>query len=133
MSGYLPATGGRSRKRIAAACSCGSYAVLLAAASKEHFVRETRRVCGAVAAAARARHSGELEDPLGAAQEPSERGGGARGEPSTLLERRLRTAERGPPPSHGVLERNLPPGAPTRRSEVPSRDPACHTQVPRER
>ena len=94
MSGYLPATGGRSRKRIAAACSCGSYAVLLAAASKEHFVRETRRVCGAVAAAARARHSGELEDPLGAAQEPSERGGGARGEPSTLLERRLRTAER---------------------------------------
>ena len=89
-------------------------------------MRETRPVCGAVAAAARARRSDELKEPLGAGEEPCERWRGARGEPSTLLERRLRTAERGPPPSHGVLERNLPPGAPTRRSEAVARPRLSH-------
>ena len=96
-------------------------------------MRETRPVCGAVATAARARRSGELEESLGAGGEPWERQGGARGEPSTLLERRLRTAERAPPPSHGVLESSLPPDAPTPSLGSAARDPACHTQVPRER
>ena len=55
----------RGSKRIAGGCSRGSYAALLAAASKQHFVRKTRLVWSAVAAAARARRSGALEQPLG--------------------------------------------------------------------
>ena len=51
-------------KRSAGGCSSGSYAALLARPPKEHFVRKTRPVWSAVAAAARARRSGELERPL---------------------------------------------------------------------
>ena len=63
--GYLHTIEHRWLERIAGACSLGPYAVLLARPLKEHFVRKTRLVWSAVAAAARARRSGELEQPLG--------------------------------------------------------------------
>ena len=63
--GYLHTIEHRWLERIAGACSLGPYAVLLARPLKEHFVRKTRLVWSAVAAAARARRSGELEESLG--------------------------------------------------------------------